>query len=206
MKKKTVYFFVFEGFADWEPSYALVGINKSRAYTIKTIAIDKTHMRSMGGVSIFPDLDFLPGTDLNDIDPSNTAMVILPGGVAWEEKTNESIAPLVLHCIEQGIPVAAICGATVFLADLGLLDDTDHTSNDRGYLQAFSSQYQGDTFYQYRPAVSAGKLITASGTAAIGFADAIFEMLGIADHEQVKSWFQYFQNKAVNFPSDVVVG
>ena len=206
MKKKTVYLFVFDGFADWEPAYALVGINKSEAYAVKTIAIDKSPVRSMGGVSIFPDLDFLPDTDLKDIDPSNTAILILPGGGAWEEKTNQSIAPLVVHCIENGIPVAAICGATIFLADLGVLDTLDHTSNDLRYLQAFSSEYQGDSFYQYRPAVSGGQVITASGTAAIGFAQAIFEMLGIADHDQVKSWLHYFQNKAVNFTPDMVVG
>jgi len=38
--KKTVLLFVFDGFADWEPTYALVGINKSNSYNIKTIAID----------------------------------------------------------------------------------------------------------------------------------------------------------------------
>jgi len=204
--KKTVLLFVFDGFADWEPTYALVGINKSNSYNIKTIAIDKSPVKSMGGVSIFPDLDFLPDTDLKDIDPSNTAMLILPGGGAWEEKTNESIAPLVVHCIENGIPVAAICGATVFLADLGVLNTLDHTSNDLGYLQALSSEYQGDSFYQHRPAVSGGQVITASGTAPIGFAEAIFEMLEIAHHDQVKSWFHYFQNKAVNFTPDMVVG
>ena len=204
--KKTVLLFVFDGFADWEPAYALVGINKSMAYIIKTIAIDKSPVKSMGGVSIFPDLDFLPDTDLKDIDASNTAMLILPGGGAWEEKTNQSIAPLVVHCAENGIPVAAICGATIFLADLDTLNTRDHTSNDLGYLQAFSSEYRGDSFYQYRPAVSGGRVITASGTAAIVFAEAIFEMLGIADHDQVKSWFHYFQNKAVNFAPDMVVG
>jgi len=193
MKKKTVLLFVFDGFADWEPSYALVGINKSTVYRIKTIAIDKKPVKSMGGISILPDLDFLPKIDLKDIDPYNTAMLILPGGVAWEEKTNGAIAPLVIHCIENGIPVAAICGATVFLADLGVLNALDHTSNDPGYLQAFSSQYQGEAFYQYRPAVSCRQVITANGTAAAEFAAAIFDALKISDQEAVSSWFQYFE-------------
>jgi len=191
--KKTVLLFVFDGFADWEPTYALVGINKSNSYNIKTIAIDKSPVKSMGGVSIFPDLDFLPDTDLKDIDPSNTAMLILPGGGAWEEKTNESIAPLVVHCIENGIPVAAICGATVFLADLGVLNTLDHTSNDLGYLQAFSSVYRGDSFYQYRSAVLGGQVITASGTAAVEFAAAIFDSLKINMHAAVSNWFQHFE-------------
>jgi putative intracellular protease/amidase len=193
MKKKTVYLFVFDGFADWGPAYALVGINKSKAYAIKTIAIDKSPVKSMGGICIFPDLDFLPDTDLNDIDPSNTAMLILPGGVAWEEKTNEAIAPLVVHFIENRIPVAGICGATVFLADLGVLNTLEHTSNALGYLHAFSSEYHGDAFYQYRPAVSGGQVITASGTAAVEFAAAIFDSLKINMHEAVSNWFQYFE-------------
>ena len=193
MKKKTVYLFVFDGFADWEASYTLVGINISKAYTIKTIAIDKTPRKSMGGVSILPDLDFLPDTDLNDIDQSNTAMLILPGGSAWEQKTNQSIAPLVLHCVENGIPVAAICGATIFLADLGLLDDSDHTSNDLGYLEAFSTRYQGQTFCQHRPAVACRGVITGSGAAAVEFAAAIFDTLKVSTYEAVRSWFQYFE-------------
>jgi putative intracellular protease/amidase len=206
MKKKTVLFFLFDGFADWEASYALVGIGKSNSYTIKTIALTKSSRKSMGGMSLVPDLDFLPETDLKDIDSSNTAMLILPGGTAWEEKTNQAIAPLVVHCVENGIPVAAICGATVFLADLGLLDAIEHTSNDLSYLQAFSPEYQGHPFYQYQPVTVSQPIITASGTAAIEFAGAIFKSLGIIHHDQVQSWFEYFQNKAVNFTSDVVVG
>ena len=198
MKKKTVYLFVFDGFADWEPAYALVGINKSKAYTIKTIAIDKTHKKSMGGVSILPDLDFFPDTDLKDIDQSNTAMLILPGGAAWEEKINRSISPLVFHCAENGIPVAAICGATVFLADLGLLDDLDHTSNDLGYLGTYSTRYQGHTFYQYRPAVASEGVITAGGAAAVEFAAAIFDTLKISTHEAVRNWFQYLEKVPVS--------
>jgi len=192
MKKKTVLLFVFEGFADWEPAYALVGISKSNAYQIKTIAMDKTPKKSMGGVSVLPDFDFLNGTDLKDLDDSNTAMLILPGGVAWEEKTNAGIAPLVEHCFANSIAVAAICGATIFLADLGLLNDLHHTSNDVGYLQSMSSVYRGHHFYQFKPSISAQNIITASGTASVEFAGAIFKALDISKDKAVSGWFQYF--------------
>src|SRR6478609_6047739 len=117
MRKKTCYLFVFDGFADWEASYAAVGITKSEYYQIKTIAIDKTKKESMGGLTVIPDYDFIPQVDLDDINSGNTGLLILPGGTAWEVKTNKRIAPLVKHCLENDIPVAAICGATLFLAD-----------------------------------------------------------------------------------------
>ena len=193
MRKRTVLLFVFDGFADWEPAYALVGINKSDAFQIKTIALDKTPKKSMGGIVVYPDLDFLPYTDLKDLDSSNTAMLILPGGVAWEEKSNSGIAPLVEHCFAKNIPVAGICGATIFLADMGLLDEVHHTSNGVGYLNSMSSVYKGHCFYQCKPSVNAQHIITASGMAAVEFAESIFEALDISGHEAVSGWFQYFE-------------
>lgn len=121
-RRKTVYLFVFEGYADWDCAYATVGIRKSMEYDLKTIAMRKDPITSMGGINTMPDVDFRPEVDLADIDSGNTAMLILPGGTAWEERANEAITPLVTHCLLNGIPVAAICGATLFLADLGILD------------------------------------------------------------------------------------
>ena len=197
MNKKTVLLFVFDGFADWEPSYAMVGIRKSDCYTIKTIAIKKNPVISMGGMCIFPVLDFFPEVDLNDIDNTNTAMLILPGGTAWEENKNLSIKPLIAHCIHAQIPIAAICGATVFLADMGLLDTVDHTSNDLDYIKGMSPSYQGECFYQDKPCVIGDNIITATGTASIEFAKTIFEVLDIYDNVNTSLWFQYFDSVAV---------
>lgn len=199
MKKKTVLVFVFDGMADWEPSYALVGINKSNGYQIKTVAMEKSLKKTMGEISIWPDLDFFPEADLSDLDSSTTAMLILPGGTAWEERRNHEIADLVLHCVANRIPVAAICGATIFLAELGILDGVGHTSNDLEYLQAMVPAYAGRKYYRNEAAVSDRGIITASGTSPLEFAEAVFESLDILENERVKSWFGYFQNKMVNF-------
>ena len=193
--KKTCYLFVFEGFADYETSLASVGIVNSNEYRLKTIAIRKEPMRSMSGITVIPDLDFMPDTDLEDIDLENTGMLILPGGMAWEQGRNESITPLVAHCLLHGIPVAAICGATVFLAELGLLNRAVHTSNSLEYLNANSNVYRGQGLYRAMPSVRTEFLITANGTAAVEFAQDIFESLGIADDRRVNSWFQYFQKE-----------
>lgn len=196
MRKKTCYLFVFDGFADYETSLAATGIRSSSEYQLKTIGIRKEPIRSMSGMTMIPDLDFMPETDLEDIDGENTGMLILPGGDAWEKGRNELITPLVAHCLLHGIPVAGICGATIFLAQLGLLNRSVHTSNSMDYLSAFSSVYRGQALYRAMPSVRTEHLITANGTASVEFAQNIFEALGIAEEKQVAEWFQYFE-KAV---------
>ena len=193
--KKTCYLFVFNGFADYETSLASVGIVNSNEYQLKTIALHKEQVRSMSGITVVPDLDFMPDTDLQDIDKENTGMLILPGGRAWEQGKNEAIVPLISHCLLHGIPVAGICGATAFLAELGLLNRAAHTSNDMEYLSAFSKVYRGHSLYRATPSVRTEFLITANGTASVEFAGDIFETLGIGEEPRVAGWFQYFQKE-----------
>lgn len=196
MRKKICYLFVFDGFADYETSLAATGIRNSSDYQLRIIGIRKEPVRSMSGMTVIPDLDFMPDTDLDDIDKDSAAMLILPGGTAWEQGKNEAITPMVAHCLLHGIPVAGICGATVFLAELGLLNRAVHTSNSMDYLTANSNVYRGQALYRAMPSVRSEFLITANGTAAVEFAQDIFETLGIIEEQKVSNWFQYFQ-KAV---------
>jgi putative intracellular protease/amidase len=196
MRKRTCYLFIFDGFADYETSLAATGIRNSNEYQLKTIGVRKDPVRSMSGMTVVPDLDFMPDTDLEDIDRENTGMLILPGGTAWEQGRNELITPLVAHCLLHGIPVAGICGATIFLAELGLLNRAVHTSNHIDWLSAMSKVYRGHSLYRSTPSVRSEHIITANGTASVEFAQDIFETLGIVDDVNVSNWFQYFQ-KAV---------
>lgn len=196
MRKKSCYLFVFDGFADYETSLAATGIRNSNEYQLKFIGIRKDPVRSMSGMTVVPDIDFMPDTDLEDIDRDNTGMLILPGGAAWEQGKNESITPLVAHCLLHGIPVAGICGATIFLAELGLLNRAVHTSNHIDWLSAMSKVYRGHSLYRAMPSVRSEYIITANGTASVEFAQDIFETLGIVEDVNVSNWFQYFQ-KAV---------
>jgi len=198
MTKKTVFYFVFDGLADWEASHALTGIRKSNKFRIKTIGLDKNPKLSMGGITILPDLDFLPWVDLHDIDASNTAMLILPGGTAWRDNANDGIADLVLHCIRQQIPIAAICDAATFLAELQVFQHVDPIASDAVYLQSFSPRYsEGDRYRMTQAVRGRDGIITASGTAAIEFAREIFETLGIYEDEKVQQWFRYFERLSV---------
>jgi hypothetical protein len=79
MKEKNVYIFLFNGFSDWEISYAAAEIMNSGKYGIKTFSQDGSNVISMGGLNVNPDLP------LHEIDISTLAMLVLPGGKAWEE-------------------------------------------------------------------------------------------------------------------------
>lgn len=191
MQQETVHLFVFETLADWEPGFAIAGINKPTfqaqpgRYTVKTVGLRATPVKTMGGVTILPDMT------LDQLEPTQSAMLILPGGDSWDEGQNREAVEKAKAFLAAGVPVAAICGATAGLAQAGILDDKQHTSNGADYLQA--TNYQGATFYQNEPAMTDGNLITAGGTAALDFAYHIFKKLDLYPAETLEAWYGFFK-------------
>ncbi|PWT94927.1 MAG: glutamine amidotransferase [Bacteroidetes bacterium] len=188
MSKKSVYVFLFDGFSDWELGYVMPELRKSRLYDLKTFSFDGNSIVSMGGFSIQPDIS------MGRVDISDMAMLILPGGDAWEEHALGKIVPLVQQVNGANIPIAAICGATVIIADMGFLNDIAHTSNAREYLKAVAPAYKGENNYSESRAVNQANIITASGIAPIEFAREIFKELKLYEDQAIESWYQLFRN------------
>src|SRR5215207_9527377 len=51
----AVHVLVFEGFADWEPAYALAELRRSGGLDIVTLGFTDAPVRSMGGLRVVPD-------------------------------------------------------------------------------------------------------------------------------------------------------
>ena len=85
--------------------------------------------------------------------------------------------------------VAAICGATLGLANAGLLDNRPHTSNDLAVLKMFCPGYHGEQAYVNEPAVTDGNLITASGLAPAEFAYQVFRRLDVMLPATLEAWY-----------------
>jgi putative intracellular protease/amidase len=142
---KIIYLFLFETLSDWEIGYVTAGINNPvmqvnpEKYQLKTFSIDGKPIRTIGGLLITPDLR------LDEVTFSNAEMLILPGGASWDEGGNQEVALLAKNFHENQIKAAAICGATLGLAKIGLLDSIQHTSNSKDYL--LNSHYQGGEYY-----------------------------------------------------------
>jgi putative intracellular protease/amidase len=165
---RTVHLYVFDGFADWEAAFAVAGIHNPQfqrepgRWQVKTVGPGRHAVpRSMGGVSVLPDMA------VEDLQPDDSAMLILPGGSG------------------------AICGATAALARAGWLESRPHTSNALAYLKG--TGYGGAELYRDAAVVRDGTLITAGGMAPIEFAAAIFDLLGIYEPEALEAWVQLYK-------------
>ncbi|WP_165021498.1 type 1 glutamine amidotransferase family protein [Dysgonomonas sp. ZJ279] len=184
---KNVYIFLFEGYSDWEIAYLTPEIAKNEGFAIKTFSADGNFVRSAGYLQVIPEYS------LKDIKTEDIDILILPGGFPWDGEL-DYILPLVKQLYDKHITIAAICGATIFLARKGFLNDVKHTSNDLQYLKMVAPEYTGEHLYQHEKAYSDKHIITANGTAPIEFAKEIFESISLYDSTRIEKWYQLFKN------------
>ena len=140
----------------------------------------------MGGLTIVPDLT------IKDVQANKDNVLILPGSDRWSESENSPILGIAKQFLEAGGLVAAICGATVALANIGILDDKKHTSNGAGFLNMFCPDYKGTDKYIDQPAVRDGNLITAAATGALDMTRLILEYLDLFAADTLEHWYAYF--------------
>lgn len=184
-----VHVLVFEGFADWEPAYALAELRRSGQRSIVTVGFDAEPVSSMGGLRVVPDIQ------LAEMRRSDVEMLILPGGDMWEANYPQAeLNPLLTELVSSAVPVAAICGGTLAVAHAGLLNDRRHTSNMPGYLASYAPEYSGTTLYDTALAVNDRGVITASGLAPVEFALEIFKQLKIFSATDQEIWFDMFKH------------
>jgi len=185
-----VYLYVFDTMADWEIGYLTAELNSGRYFKkglapskIVTVGIEKTPVTTMGGLKILPDIK------LDECRLESTDTLILPGGETWTETIHQPILKIAQRCLEEGILVAAICGATTALAQTGLLNTRWHTSNDLAYLKMICPTYTGEEYYKMESAVTDEKLITASGIAPLEFSVHVLKALGVFSSKTLDAWY-----------------
>jgi putative intracellular protease/amidase len=188
MPAKAVYLYLLPGFADWEPAHATAELRRYGGYRVETVAESAEPVESMGGLRV------LPSRTLDAVDPDDVAVLILPGGSRWEkEPLSASLRSLLLALEARGVPIAAICGATLAVARAGLLQDRKHTSNTRSYLDQHAEGYTGGAHYVDAPAVRDRGVITASGLADVEFARVLFDELGVLAEPDRALWATLFR-------------
>jgi putative intracellular protease/amidase len=186
---KTVHLVVFDGFADWEPAFALAEVRRSGGLEVETVGFTGAPVRSMGGLRVVPD------RALEGVQPERVRLLLLPGGDAWEAGAypRTGLEALLRALVTRRVPIAAICGATLAVARAGLLDDRAHTSNEAGWLDRLSPEYAGAARYIDALATRDRGVITASGLGPTEFAREIFEELGIFSDADRSLWYHLFK-------------
>lgn len=147
----------------------------------------------------------MPDLTVDEICLIDAAMLILPGGDGWLKLQNEMILERAAAFLAAEIPVAAICGATVALGRVGLLNHHRHTSNDLEFLRSVCGDaYTGSALYEEQPAVLDGSLITAAGTAPLEFACRIFERLDVFSPATLDAWYLLHKEKRPEYYAALV--
>jgi len=190
---KTVYVYILDTRADWELGHVLAEVNSRRFFKPGAPEVKLVHVGaslepvvSMGGISMTPD------AVVDEIAVDENSLLLLPGADTWSEPKHASVIAKADELLQAGGTVAAICGATVALAQARLLDARRHTSNGKGFLEMFAPAYKGTACFEDVPAVSDGSLITAGATGSVHWTKLILERLEAMDEGALQSWSDYF--------------
>src|SRR4030095_9634515 len=116
MPEKAVYLLVVEGFADWEPAHAVAELRRFGHYRVESVGLSSAAGRSLGGIT------GLPSKIVSEVDPSDVAVLILPGGDRWEHAPVEpELEQLLKRLDASNAPLPAICGGTAAIERMGRL-------------------------------------------------------------------------------------
>lgn len=191
--KEIIHLAIYNTMADWEVGYVVAHLNSpefqkiSGRFKVQTVGESLDPITSKGGLRILPDLS------LDMLQAQDSRMLILPGADITTTGGIEHFIDKAVEFLAAEVPVAAICGATAALANRGLLNHIPHTSNAKIFLEM--TGYQGADYYQEQAAVTAGNLITASGTAPIEFAIEIFRKLDVYSDTTLSAWYKLYKDQ-----------
>jgi putative intracellular protease/amidase len=203
----TVHLAVYDTLADWQPGAAVAHLvghpHRQRTpgrFGLRTVGATRDPIVTTAGVRILPDVT------LGELEPADSAMLVLSGGDAWvplydmraprapdadEPDLLSAFARKARAFVDAGAPVAAIGGATSGLARVGLLDDRAHTSDVAAFLER--TGYRGaDHFRVGELAVTDRDVITASGIAPVEFAREIFARLDVFEPDVLDAWYRLY--------------
>ena len=187
--RDTVYFLVFDGFADWQAALALCEIRRPGDWQVRTVGFTRAPVASMGGLTVQPELS------LAQLDFQCAALLIVPGGHLWQRGEGEAAVAAIRELHAAGAPVAAIDSGVLALARAGLLDECRHTGNWPGQIASQVPGYAGDEQYDASVlAVSDGGTITASHLGSVEFAREVIHTLDLYSPSDREHWYRLFKH------------
>jgi putative intracellular protease/amidase len=187
--RNFVYFFVFDGFADWEAALALCEVRRPGDFRLRTVGLDRRPVQSMGGLTVLPDIT------LADLDAERAALMILPGGTFWERGEIDLVSAVVRGLHAGGTKIGALSSGVLALARAGLLDTRRHTGNYAGHIEMYVPDYAGAAHYDGNAlAVADDAVITAGGVGNVEFAREVIRALGLYDERDTTTWYRLFKH------------
>ena len=180
---KDVVLYATDTLADWEYGYLTAGLawaEEDSRYRLRVVTEGGGTVTTKGRLRLETD------GDVAAVDEDQVAMLVLPGADTWGSG-HEAALGLAARLLERGVPVAAICGATLGLARVGLLDDRDHTSDAPDFLQV--AGYAGAAHYRDAAVVEDRDVLTAPAVRPVDFAAAVFRRLEVFPPAVIDAWY-----------------
>jgi putative intracellular protease/amidase len=196
--KKNVLFVLLEKFADWEGAYLASELEfpsliDDSGYTVKTVALSKDPVQSIGGFKVLPDYDL-------DSIPKDYDALVLIGGTSWRKEIAKKILPLIDDAIHKDKVIGAICDGSVFFATHGYVNHINHTADTlEDLLSIRPTKYKNQSHYQEAQAVRDGQIVTANGSAAIEFAKEMLIALNVYDTAQADVFYNFNKNGQIAY-------
>jgi putative intracellular protease/amidase len=182
---RDVILYATDTMADWEYGYLTTGLAMAAEqapgrFRLRVLADGQPEVTTAGQLRLRTD------GDVGEVAVDNVALLVLPGAGTWSVG-HDRVLDLARTLLEQGTPVAAICGATYGLARAGLLDSRRHTSNAPDFLAP--SGYAGAAHYLDERVVEDGDVITAPASAPVDFSAAVFRRIGLFPPAIIDAWY-----------------
>lgn len=160
------------GWADWEAGSVLALLREHLKVDISVVTPGGGPETSIGGVRAAAD------GAIGQVGSADADIFLAIGSDAWTSFHDEGFFGLLRSALAQDKIVGVICAATVAGARAGLFAGRAHTSNGRAWLAAEAPGYAGADGYVDTPrAVTAGRLVSAPGSAPGTFASAILRLV-----------------------------
>jgi len=187
--RDTVYFLVFDGYADWQAALALCEIRRPGDWRVQAVGFSTAQVTSMGGLVVQPELS------LAQLDLNRAALLILPGGHLWTRGAGLAAVAAARRVHAAGAPVAGIADGVLALARAGLLDHCRHTGNRAGHIDMHVPGYRGAEQYDAGVlAVSDGGTLTASELGSVEFAREVIRTLDLYNASDREHWFRLYKH------------
>lgn len=200
---KTILIYLPKLMADHELGFLLQGLSMQKImpeikYMVKFVGISKEPIKTIAGMTVFPDCE------LSEIIDDEIAALVLPGADTWQDDEQVEVLHLAESMLNKGVITAAICGAVLGLADMGLLDRRKHTANALDYLVGMSKNYNGKQYFINELAVKDGNLVTANSAGSLLWARYVFEGLNIFPPKTIEAWYNCFLTGNAKYYSELL--
>ncbi|MDZ5473005.1 DJ-1/PfpI family protein [Bacillus sp. 31A1R] len=180
------YVFVYDGFAHFE-AMVLGYIMNGKGHEVITVGSSNVPVKSAEGFRIAND-QVISEVNVNDVD-----LFVVPGGNSYPAMGNAALISVIQQLHEMKKPIAAICHGPVLLAEAGVLEGKQFTSNVGETDEQFSL-FKGT--YVKEDVVTDDHFVTAIGNAYVEFAFKVAEKVNLfSSEDEANAYFNFFKNK-----------